>query len=308
MSSSAPSAARPKPDCAQCAGRGWVVTPDGDRAHAEVCTCLGPCERCGGRGHVLTERPGGYVYATPCACAALPRRVELFNAAGIPARYATATLEEIDDDGADRQRAKYFLLRYRDEFRPGARGVLLAGPPGTGKTHMIAALLGYFALERGIACRFVEFGELLGRIKEGYATGRSEAAIVGHLLRIPVLAIDELGKGRGTEWELAVLDSLVNRRYNAGLSTFFTTNYPIEATRETRGLHEALGAANLQAPMQARTDALRFDPALQTLEDRIGARMFSRVCEMCHLMRVAGEDWRRRARRPRGPGRGARRR
>ena len=48
------------------------------------------------------------------------------------------------------------------------------------------------------------------------------------LLHVPVLAIDELGKERGTDWERSMLDELISRRFNSGLATLFATNYFLE--------------------------------------------------------------------------------
>ncbi len=57
--------------------------------------------------------------------------------------------------------------------------------------------------------------------------------ILRPLLSVPVLAIDELGKERGTEWERSMLDELISRRFNSGQSTLFATNYFIERRRES---------------------------------------------------------------------------
>ena len=93
----------------------------------------------------------------------------------------------------------------------------------------MTALLTYFTLERGLSCRFIDFGDLTTRIKRGYDKKMSENEVIDDLVGIPILCIDELGKGRGSEWEISVLDALVNRRYNAGKSTFFTTNFPFSS-------------------------------------------------------------------------------
>ena len=59
---------------------------------------------------------------------------------------------------------------------------------------------------------------------------------------------------------------VVGRRYNDGKLTVFTTNY---------------------------SDA-RLSPADETLEDRVGVRLRSRLFEMCQTVRLEGEDYRRR--------------
>ena len=45
------------------------------------------------------------------------------------------------------------------------------------------------------------------------------------MARIPVLILDELGKGKNSEWEMNIIDKIIHQRYNAKKKTIFTTNY-----------------------------------------------------------------------------------
>jgi DNA replication protein DnaC len=74
------------------------------------------------------------------------------------------------------------------------------------------------------------------------------------------------------------LDELISRRYNTGATTLVTTNYldasPVEA-RPTRGF-------------SAKS-------VVETLEERIGARIHSRLVEMCEFLTLDGPDHRKKA-------------
>ena len=91
-----------------------------------------------------------------------------------------------------------------------------------------------------------------------------------------LLAIDELGRGRCTEWELGVLDTLISKRYNGMKQVLGTTNY---------GTGKATGqsAPNLSQPTNQ-----------PTLADRVGSRVYSRLREVCRFVPVAGADYRER--------------
>jgi DNA replication protein DnaC len=273
--------------CPRCGDLQYLTAGDGDRATARACDCAAVCTRCGGAGHLTETDAGGYLFVRPCRCSYLHERVALFNAAGLPARYHKKTIEGYQHAGGNQNEVRYALLSYRRTYRAGQRGVLLMGAPGTGKTHLLVALLGYLSLERGYRCRYVDFMTLLSELKDGYNSNRSEAAIIGPLVRVPILAVDELGKGRNSEWEQGVLDELISQRYNARRTTLFATNYrddppPLGETRPRPG--------GWRGP--ERADSL----TAVTLEERIGPRIYSRLRDMCDFMRVEGPDYRQRKR------------
>jgi DNA replication protein DnaC len=156
------------------------------------------------------------------------------------------------------------------------RGFVLWGDVGRGKTHLLVAAVRHLALERGVRCRFVEFSHLLSALKARFDKGGGAAGLIDELVAVEVLAIDELGKGLLTEWELTVVDEIVSRRYNAARTILATTNYtPGPPTGNARP-NLADGRSEVQP----------------SLSDRVGERVYSRLIEMCDLRRVGGKDWR----------------
>lgn len=288
-----PPAAAADPTCPHCRGRGHVVASDGRISIASPCSCIPSCARCNDTGRVEVRTEGG-LRVGRCRCRMVHDRVLLFNAARIPGRYAAADLASFAT-GAQRIHAEWqagtgrydripqmesFIkvsgwLSGFDPTREG-RGLVLHGPVGRGKTHLLVATLRSLALERGARVRFIEFSRLLGILREGFGQGRSGANVMADLVDVPVLGIDELGKGRLTDWELSVIDELVSRRYNAMKTTLGTTNYAPEAPSGAL-------ATNLATPEGGPR---------QTLGDRIGERAWSRLAEMADFVEVGGEDYR----------------
>src|SRR5262249_39818384 len=131
-------------------------------------------------------------------------------------------------------RARKLATEFADTYVRGKpnRGFILSGPVGTGKTHLIAAALSHLIIEVGASASYVEISLLYARIRAGFNEGKSGGEIIGPLSEIEILAIDELGKGRGSPFELETLDELIARRYNAGRTTLFGTNYSLEPERK----------------------------------------------------------------------------
>jgi DNA replication protein DnaC len=252
------------------------VGADGDFARAVVCTCVPPCARCGDTGSVAVEREGG-VATGRCRCRTVHDRVLLFNRAEVPARHAGSTFPSFDPSAGGVQAAYYLALTWAERFDAHAeqRGKVFWGEVGRGKTHLLAAALRHLVFSHGVEARFIEFSRLLAKLKEGYGERRSDAPVLGELSRVPVLGIDELGKGRLTDWELAVIDEVVSRRYNALRCTLATTNYE-------PGPPTGTPPPNLAEPPERQ----------QTLGDRVGARVWSRLVHMCDFVALKGEDYR----------------
>lgn len=254
-------------ECTRCGGTRVIVRPVGVKAQAARCECSCPPVDCGGAGYFFDVDEHGYRRAKPCPCTRLDRRARLFNDAGIPARYHDATFPgfQVGPRDVDQKAARATSFRFAMEFEPSQPGLLFFGPCGTGKTHLVTAILRHLLLVRGVPCRFIEFMHLLTDLRATFGDrGRAED-VMAPLVAVPVLAIDELGKGRGSEWELSVLDELISKRYNAAATTLFTTNYLIEP-----------------------------GPGHESLKQRVGERIFSRLMEMCVPVRMTGEDYRRR--------------
>jgi DNA replication protein DnaC len=274
--------------CADCGGAGYVVEQAlGESARARRCTCQSACSRCGGSGYVLVPS-GSSSVAQTCACRHLDERIALFNQIGIPPVIARASFQHPRTWHPGQVHAKGVAEAYAHKFRldQPTRGFLLYGRPGGGKTHLLASTLRYLALERGVASRYVEFLLLLSDIRAGFNANRSHMEILRPLLSVPVLAIDELGKERGTEWERSMLDELISRRFNSGQSTLFATNYFL--TADENPVREEPGRrVNTRTPEFAR------DAEAMTLAQRVGDRVFSRLTEMCEFVKLdPGEDFR----------------
>lgn len=253
---------------------GFVVEADGEHAVARVLP-RETCPWCGGVGRREVVMRG-VSRVGKCRCQRLPDRVALWNAAMVPARHARCTMESFRVDLPGTEVGWRVTRGWLDQFRPGEEnpGLLLEGEPGRGKTHLMVAALRELTFRHGVAVRFVEFTHLVARIKEGIGRHDNDATALTPLVGPEVLGIDELGKGLNTNWERGIIDELVTRRYNARRVLLATTNFPTRAQPRKRA-QESLAT-----------------PGLESLVERVGERVFSRLKETVRFAPTLGEDFR----------------
>lgn len=247
------------------------------------------CPLCHGRLGSMEPDDLGYEVWKPCARPAAQRRAALFNAASIGSRFADSSFDSYEPKSPAQQHALRTVRDYAQMYPSVQRGLMLWGPVGTGKTHLMVALFRELTLRKGVPCRFIDFGHLLQDLRRSFRSDVRDADLIEPLVDVDVLLIDELGKGLVTDWELGVLDDVVSRRYNAGRTTLATTNFPPRA----RGGKAPKAAVN--PAWQARQDQdMRQAP--QTLVDRMNERIYSRLVAMCEFVEVPGADHRREVR------------
>lgn len=250
------------------------------------------CSICDGVGLVRVVDAAGHWVSRPCECQEVMREERRLAAARIPERYRYYTLDgyETAFRGADPSlgRAHLTARRFVDSYPvdTAGRGLLFTGSIGVGKTHLAVGVLRRLIQERGVKGLFCDYRELLKSIQNSYnpQVQTTELELLRPVFAAEVLVLDDLGAQKPNEWVWDTVALILNTRYNDKLTTIITTNYP----------DQPAGAG-------FKTDEKGSKPARSedTLGDRIGDRMRSRLAEMCVRVEMTGEDFRQTVKRAR---------
>lgn len=279
-------------DCTHCQGSGWKIverTTDGAQALASA----------------ETARPGAsagepkMVWAVPCDCTTSDKPDRALARARVPERYRHCDFENFETDNdienvAREQlqawnrslaQAKLVVRRFAEEFPAGSEnGLLLMGSCGAGKTHLAVSALKQI-VQRGHSGVFYDYRELLKEIQDSYnaESDSTEMSVLEPVLKAELLVLDDVGSSKPSLWALETVGHVLNTRYNEKRVTLLTTNY---LDTDSAGGTAGVGASPRVAGMRA--------PSIDdSLTERVGKRIRSRLYEMCRTVEISAPDYRK---------------
>jgi DNA replication protein DnaC len=282
-----------QPDCPHCQGSGWKVVERTEK----------------GAQPLAADRPGAssqgepkMVWAVPCDCTTGDRTERALQRARVPERYRHCDFENYETDNEIENitreqlaaynrsltQAKMFVQRFAQEYSPvpgiqSEHGILLMGPCGVGKTHLAVSALKTIVL-RGHTGLFYDYRELLKAIQDSYnpENQATEMSVLEPVLKTEILVLDDVGSSKPSLWALETVGHVLNTRYNDKRVTLLTTNF----------LDTDAPSANpsLQSP---RVAGMRSPTVEDSLTERVGKRIRSRLYEMCRTLEIHAPDYRK---------------
>jgi DNA replication protein DnaC len=255
------------------------------------------CPLCGGAGWILEESKDRSL-AKRCKCFQERKNQLLLEEANIPSRYQHCTINNfntllnesgrVNDSLRD---AKKISKKFVNDYPILNCGLLFLGPCGVGKTHLAVAIIHELIEKKSVPCYFCDFRELIRNIQSSYTPDSSltESELLEPVFEREVLVLDELGAKRTTAWVEETVFYIINNRYNNKKLTIFTSNYlDIEeenGEKDTRLDYYKKGGKKYGGIYDEKEE--------DSLVKRIGVRLRSRIYEMCMIVNIMADDYRK---------------
>ena len=168
----------------------------------------------------------------------------------IPARFFSAEIDKMNKE------IQNFIFNF-DRILSGCNGLYLYGECGTGKTYAFYAMQ-KVAIANELKFKIFNATTLLNKIRSGFNKNSENDNFLEEISEMGgILAIDDIGSEKLTDWVGETFYSIINTRYERMLPTFFSSNL-----------------------------------SLPELAEKMGDRIDSRIAEMCQIIKLSGKDLR----------------
>lgn len=196
-------------------------------------------------------------------------KAEWLENIGIKENYEKATLENYN---AITESQKEALNCCKLIDNGGLTKLVLLGSNGVGKTHLASALV---KKHNGL---LITAYEMFATYRGCFSGKTSELEVIKKFSKIPLLAIDEYGRTKGSEAEENFMSQIIDNRHSNNLPTLILSNL-------TRKRDCVFYTTNNNACKDCQRN--------NCLESRLTKDVISRLRENSKVVLIEGEDYRR---------------
>lgn len=160
-------------------------------------------------------------YSKQCECVKRKKIARLMAASGITEEFEMLLFGNFITNGKPQmiKDAYECAVEYFKDFEKikgeRANSIALLGQPGSGKTHLLTAIMNNLINKKSTHCLYFPYVEGMSDLKNDFDQLETK---LDAMRKVDVLFIDDLfkpvsGKPRATEWQVEQIQSVVNYRY-----------------------------------------------------------------------------------------------
>ena len=178
--------------------------------------------------HPIVDGRPDYRRVVVCMCrkeqVELDRMAAMVKLCNLPEATAGWTFDSFEVN--DQLREVYdAALQLAEE--QGIKWLTLMGDWDRGKSHLLVAVCRRW-LARGKAARYAYVPLLLKELQAGFGKEGEYERLFGFFCNVPLLALDDLGVEKRSDWAMQELDTIVDYRYVHALPLMVTTNLALD--------------------------------------------------------------------------------
>jgi DNA replication protein DnaC len=168
------------------------------------------------------------------------RVTRLLDHAGIARRFEGCDFDNYQPVNPDAAKNLSVCQRYVDGWErclDAGIGLLMTGKCGTGKNHLAVAMVKNIIRQHLARVEMTDVMRLMRAIKSTWRHNaeETEEGVLEYYASLDLLIIDEVGVQFGSASELAILQDIINARYENVLPTILISNLTLEQLKDSIG-------------------------------------------------------------------------
>ena len=182
------------------------------------------CDICHNKGFIYVPSADGLILETkPCECMKKRKSIRYIKNSGMGdlLNYRIGNFVDTEDW------QKYVKSIALDYVKNDTKcWFTFLGHSGIGKTMICSAIANHYLNHKGIETKYIIWNDFIDEVKD------FDSDVFQETKAVPVLYIDDLLKGKVTDWQREVFFKLINYRYNNKLITIISSEYNYDKLAE----------------------------------------------------------------------------
>lgn len=193
------------------------------------------CSLCNDVGMVISKTEGVYTSYKPCKCLEMDKLNAKWRNSGLSIADLDKTFSNFDAWNDEIKKLKDiatgYYLTFEKNKKSRSNSILLSGVPGCGKTHLALALCNNF-LKNGKKVLYMPYTQASIELKQNVINAEEYKNTMGQYKNAEILLIDDLLKGKSTEYDKNILFELINHRYINNMPMIISTEKSVSELLE----------------------------------------------------------------------------
>ena len=189
------------------------------------------CEACRDTGWIIIPQEASQPLAVSCKCREIKKHRDQWKAAGLNPDWSNLTFSSFEVWNEWSRRLRDTAMAYYKSFdhivRSRKNSILLCGQVGSGKSHISIALALNF-LKKGIGVVYMPYRDVITKIKQNVRDEEYYQREISKYQGCQVLLIDDIFKGKITEFDSNIIFEILNYRYLNRLPIIISTEFTVE--------------------------------------------------------------------------------
>ncbi|MEG1483712.1 MAG: ATP-binding protein [Clostridium sp.] len=190
---------------------------------------LNKCSLCDGLGLIFDNETNKY---SKCKCQDDEKLIRSLANTGLGGEQLKRSFKDFIPWNEDVKKMKDIATSYYLGFEKikGSNNdsLVLLGESGSGKTHLVSALINNFVSNKRIDIAYMSYIDAVTELKQNILNGEVYKKKINRYKNAQMLVIDDLFKGGYTDSDIRIMLEIINHRYSAKLPIMVNSEFFIE--------------------------------------------------------------------------------